>query len=86
MRYLYFKEDLNTAIMAPRIHHQLLPMQIEYEQKLDNSLIHGLEKLGHKMVQGPVDYGFASLTAIGRKGHKLIPVYDPRRLGSSTVY
>lgn len=86
LRYLYFNESVLNAVNAPRIHHQLLPMRIEYEDGLSKELIDGLHKLGHEMHKGPSDMGFASLTAIGRDGNKLIPVYDPRRLGSSSVF
>lgn len=60
-------------------------MEIEYEMGLEKSIINGLEALGHKMYLGPSDSGFSSLTAIGREGKKLVPVYDPRRLGSTSI-
>lgn len=82
---MYFKESTWTAVHAPRIHHQLLPMEIDYELGLSKTIITGLESLGHKMHLGPSDSGFSSLTAIGRDGNKLIPVYDPRRLGSTSI-
>lgn len=86
MRYLYFNESIWNAVHAPRIHHQLLPMQITYERTLVDDLVTGLESFGHKMVRANSDFGFASLTAIGRDGNRLVPVYDPRRLGSTSVF
>lgn len=86
LRYLYFKENIWDAVHAPRLHHQLIPMQLEYETGFSDEIVKGLEKIGHKMYLSPADHGFASLTAIGRDGNKLVPVYDPRRLGSSSVY
>lgn len=61
-------------------------MRLEYEAGFSNEIINGLEKIGHKMHLASPDSGFASLTAIGRDGNKLVPVFDPRRLGSSSVY
>lgn len=86
LRYLYFKEDVMTAVRAPRIHHQLAPMRLEYEEGIPDSIIEGLRVIGHQMYKAPSDSGFASLTAIGREGKKLMPVYDHRRMGSSEVY
>jgi len=86
LRYLYFNESVWDAVHAPRIHHQLLPMRIEYEQGFQTEFIEGLQNAGHEMFKQPTDIGFASLTAIGRNGKKLVAVFDPRRLGSASVY
>lgn len=86
MRYLYFNESIWNAVQAPRLHHQLLPMQITYEHRLDEDIVTGLESFGHKMSRANSDFGFTSLTAIGRDGNKLVPVYDPRRIGSTSVF
>lgn len=86
MRYLYFNETIWDAVHAPRIHHQLLPMQVLYEETLADDIVKGLQSIGHTTVKQTADLGFASLTAIGRDGKKLVPVYDPRRLGSTSVF
>jgi len=86
LRYLQFNESVWDAVHAPRIHHQLLPMRIEYEQGFPDEFIQGLHNFGHEMFKQPADIGFASLTAIGRDKKKLVAVYDPRRLGSTSVY
>lgn len=86
MRYLYFNESVWDAVHAPRIHHQLLPMQLQYEKGVPDDIVAGLQSFGHKMVEGTPELGFAALTAIGRDGNKLVPVYDPRRLGSTSVF
>lgn len=55
---------------ARRIHHQLVPMRIDYEAGLDPEVLKVLGKVGHKLKQGPKVGGFASVTAISRRmGH-----------------
>lgn len=61
-------------------------MELEYEEGMKPELVEGLRKIGHKMREAPNDSGFASMTAIGREGDKLVAVYDPRRRGSAEVY
>lgn len=60
-------------------------MELEYEEGFTDDIIDGLEKIGHKMVKSPIDSGFAALTAIGREGKRLVPVFDYRRRGSIEV-
>lgn len=85
LRYLYFNESLVTAVRAPRLHHQLVPMELQYEEGFTDDIIDGLSKIGHKMVASPSDSGFAALTAIGREGKRLVPVFDHRRRGSIEI-
>lgn len=84
VRHLYFNESIRDAVSAPRIHHQLIPMEIQYEPGLDATIVEALQAIGHKMVPTD-DNGFAAVTAIAREGNKLTPVYDRRRLGSASV-
>jgi gamma-glutamyltranspeptidase/glutathione hydrolase len=47
-----FGKDLNTAVSAPRFHHQWLPDEIWVEQgKFDKPTLTALEKMGHKIVE-----------------------------------
>lgn len=86
LRYLYFKESIEDAVHAPRIHHQLAPMRLEYEVGFNQEIIDDLSRIGHEMYKSPTASGFASLTAIGRNDKKLTPVYDSRRRGSTAVF
>lgn len=85
LRYLYFNESIREAVQAPRIHHQLIPMRLEYEPGLTDGLVQELQKIGHEMFLAPAD-GFVAVTAIGREHDKLVPVFDPRRLGSFSLF
>lgn len=81
-RYLYFKEPIGAAVQAPRVHHQLAPMRLEYESSLEEDEIEGLRNKGHIMY---LSNGGSAVTAIARCGNQLIPVYDPRRGGSTEI-
>lgn len=47
LRTLWFGENIKEAVDAPRIHHQLYPMTIEYEYGVLQQIVDGLERLGH---------------------------------------
>uniref|UniRef100_A0A6E8VY58 Gamma-glutamyltransferase n=1 Tax=Anopheles coluzzii TaxID=1518534 RepID=A0A6E8VY58_ANOCL len=91
VRHLLFGETLGTIIRAPRMHHQLAPMSIEYEKGFDPVVIAGLEARGHVCVQAASDGGFAALTAIVRHARGtpmstlIEATYDPRRSGSIEI-
>ncbi|CAH1112677.1 unnamed protein product [Psylliodes chrysocephalus] len=86
IKHLWFKMDLNTSINERRLHHQLVPMKIIYEEEFRTKakdLVEGLAKIGHKY-DFTDDYGFASIVAISRNsstGHTEA-VSDARRPGS----
>ncbi|XP_034946498.1 glutathione hydrolase 1 proenzyme-like isoform X2 [Chelonus insularis] len=46
-RILWIKDTVKEAVDAPRIHHQLLPMKLEYQYGIMKPIIEGLQKLGH---------------------------------------
>lgn len=74
------------AVNAPRIHHQLIPMNIDYEADLPQTIVDELKNIGHAMKKSSTTSGFAALTAIGREDKALVPVYDKRRGGSRVVF
>uniref|UniRef100_A0A182N9R3 Gamma-glutamyltransferase n=1 Tax=Anopheles dirus TaxID=7168 RepID=A0A182N9R3_9DIPT len=82
LRHLYFGQSLCDAIAAPRLHHQLLPMRVEYEQGFDPYVLTGLAARGHAVVQAAQDFGFTAVTAIVRQGSYISASYDKRRGGS----
>lgn len=48
MRTMWFGQDIKQAIDAPRFHHQLEPMVVEYEYGTQDQIVKGLEAIGHK--------------------------------------
>jgi len=49
LRVLYVGQDIKTAIDSPRLHHQLLPMILEYESGFLNKYLKALEAKGHDL-------------------------------------
>ena len=47
---LYLGQDIKEAIDAPRLHHQLLPMELNYEPGFVKKYLKGLEAKGHNIV------------------------------------
>lgn len=76
---------MKDAISAKRLHHQLLPMELLYEDGLDISLVDGLKEFGHNIVGEKAVAGFAALTAISRVSGHIEAAVDPRRIGSIEI-
>lgn len=85
-RHLFFGEDLDSAMSARRLHHQLAPMWIDYEAGFDEAIIEGLRNRGHVVKEKTPDAGFAAATAITKDVHnKVSAAFDPRRGGSVEI-
>ena len=50
---LYLGENVKEAVDGRRVHHQLYPMVLNYEQGVTKWLVKGLEGRGHEMKQVP---------------------------------
>ncbi|XP_058177716.1 scoloptoxin SSD14-like [Anopheles ziemanni] len=85
LRHLYFRQDICDAINAPRIHHQLAPMRVDYEKNFDPNVVAELVSRGHTVKQSKDDFGFAALTVIVNQGGVIKAAYDRRRAGSVSV-
>uniref|UniRef100_A0A646QER6 Scol-GGT n=1 Tax=Hemiscolopendra marginata TaxID=943146 RepID=A0A646QER6_9MYRI len=81
MRILWMGRNIKEAIDEPRLHHQLIPNEIEVEPRFPKDVLAGLKNIGHKTKSsGP----FGSLV-VGIKrteDGKLTANYDYRRGGS----
>ncbi len=75
--------NIQTAVSAPRIHHQWLPDQIRMEQGISPDTVERLEHMGHRVV---VDSAMGAIQSImiGDDG-TLYGGADPRRSTSSAM-
>lgn len=86
IKYLWFEKDLATSINEKRLHHQLIPMKIIFEEGYKTTamdIVNGLEAIGHKY-DFKDDFGFAAITAISKNYStgETVAVADARRPGS----
>ncbi|KAL7743538.1 hypothetical protein ACLKA6_013344 [Drosophila palustris] len=81
MKYLIRHESMSHAVNDGRLHHQLIPMRVDYETAVSNEVVEYLKKVGHTMSDNPGDGGFAAVTAIGALNEPE-PFFDRRRVGS----
>lgn len=73
--------NIQTAVSAPRIHHQWLPDEIRVEQGVSPDTIHLLENRGHKVVYGSAMGAIQSIMM--DEDGVLYGGADPRRSTSS---
>ncbi|XP_049873371.1 glutathione hydrolase 1 proenzyme-like [Pectinophora gossypiella] len=75
--------ELPEVVNRPRLHHQLMPMEIEYEADFNPEIIASLQARGHATTERGPTAGFAAMVGAARdsKGY-LVPVTDRRRVGS----
>lgn len=75
--------NIQTAVSAPRIHHQWLPDEIRVEQGISPDTVRLLESRGHKVVSKSAMGAIQSIM-IGEDG-TLYGGADPRRSTSSAM-
>ncbi|XP_031635027.1 glutathione hydrolase 1 proenzyme-like isoform X2 [Contarinia nasturtii] len=80
-RVLWFNENLKEAIDASRMHHQLLPMQVDYQYGIPAPIISGLKALGHKMERNWC--GISNVRAIARNESGIFANADYRKEGKA---
>ncbi|KAI4456649.1 gamma glutamyl transpeptidase [Holotrichia oblita] len=77
MRILWCDQNIKEAVDAPRFHHQLYPMQVQYEYGTLQQIVEGLEKLGHNTTR--YTYRGSIVCAILRKDKKIFANADFRK-------
>lgn len=76
---LNFNKILPDAVDGPRIHHQLLPMQVDYNQGFQEKILKGLENLGHELGEMGYTTSSAPLIYFNEKTGKIEAKGDLRR-------
>ncbi|XP_053951129.1 scoloptoxin SSD14 [Anastrepha ludens] len=82
IKYLVLNESLSESINGGRLHHQLAPMQVDFESAVSTSIREYLSKVGHILNELEEGTGFAAVTAIGMRDGVPEPFFDRRRVGS----
>lgn len=83
---LFLNKPIVDAVSAKRIHHQLAPMVIQYEQEFDINVLKDLNSFHHTIEPMTLEPGFSAVTAISKDKHGRISAsYDPRRGGSVAI-
>lgn len=85
---LHLNQTMEATMAMKRIHHQLDPMRIRFENGWDQPDIREyLMAKGHASVTAsPILSGFASVIAISNRNGVLETAIDPRRGGKGRVF
>ncbi|KAB7495154.1 Gamma-glutamyltranspeptidase 1 [Armadillidium nasatum] len=65
---LWFGRDIKEAIDSKRLHHQLYPMTLQYEDGFDQSVVQSLEDIGHVTEEFPSGDSIVTGIALGEDG------------------
>lgn len=83
LRKVFFGQNLRTAMDGFRVHHQLAPMEVEYEHDVDPAVLEQLEARGHSLRRVK---RVATMTAVAREDDGTVTAaFDPRRPGSVAI-
>ncbi|GLG96418.1 uncharacterized protein GBIM_03406 [Gryllus bimaculatus] len=80
---LWFNTTVKESVDARRLHHQLFPMSVQYEEGFDANVIRSLQSFGHVMEPYEVGSSFVSTIAVNRSApyQQIFANSDFRRLG-----
>lgn len=85
--FLFLNQSVDDSLAVKRLHHQLQPMHVRYEDGYDPEILKFLESKGHKTFrQPPIISGFASVIAITKRNGEVEASIDPRRGGKVTIF
>lgn len=84
LKCLYLNESLNEAVQSRRLHHQLLPKVVSYEEGYDQDVLRYLVKNGHA-IESFGNKSTSAVNAILIGNDNVEAVFDSRRGGSGVV-
>nr|CAH7730602.1 unnamed protein product [Callosobruchus chinensis] len=80
IRTLWFGDNLKEAIDAPRLHHQVFPMTVNYEFGVLQAIVDGLRAIGHQLKRDTGTTG-SIICALLKQANKIIGNADYRKGG-----
>ncbi|CAH1135622.1 unnamed protein product [Ceutorhynchus assimilis] len=84
LKHIWYDVNLKEAIDEQRLHHQLFPMAIEYEEHFATvypELVKNLTDIGHNSTGVTTTDGFSAVTSITAKSETIQGAVDDRRGG-----
>ena len=85
--HIFMNKSITEAIAARRLHHQLVPYELQFESNFDGEILRNLkEEFGHELLENKPDGGFAAVTGISVINGKVEAAFDPRRGGSIQIF
>ncbi|CAH2108751.1 unnamed protein product [Euphydryas editha] len=76
-------DELPVVIQQPRLHHQLVPMEVQHEEDFNTNIISSLRGKGHATTALGPTAGFAAMIGAARDADGLLVAQtDRRRVGS----
>lgn len=82
IRNVWFNKSITDAVKEPRFHHQLMPMEFNYEPQFNKTIVAEMKKRGHVVTEG--SYYGSCVTAISINGDILGASGDMRRPGNTS--
>lgn len=95
IRNLWLKQNIMSAIIAKRLHHQLQPMLLEYEEGFSKYILESLADKGHNLirlntnavVQNVINMPtYSTVNAISIEDDIIYAAGDPRRGASGGTF
>ena len=81
-RMVYLGPSVKQAVDARRLHHQLVPMEILYEDGVTQWMVDGLEKIGHKTRKFSLGGSIVQAILVDRQTGAITANADFRKDGS----
>jgi gamma-glutamyltranspeptidase/glutathione hydrolase len=86
LQVLAFSKDVESAVSAPRLHHQWMPDVLQLEKSFPERIRTALRRLGHTVA--PLEHGAAvqAVEVVDDGGRLLRAMSDPRKGGVAAAY
>ncbi|XP_030763762.1 glutathione hydrolase 1 proenzyme-like isoform X2 [Sitophilus oryzae] len=84
VKHLWYDVDIQTAMDDKRVHHQLSPMTVEFEEGFNETypdISRDIVSIGHEVKYTPTSNGFSAVTSVTTKNGEIKGAYDIRRGG-----
>lgn len=81
-RMVYMGQTVKEAVDARRLHHQLVPMKIVYEEGVTRWLVNGLRADGHELSKSGVGGSIVQAVQVDRETGEITANADFRKGGT----